>query len=122
MNKYIIRVVLFFLIFVAFLSSPTVAVADYHNFVQLCKNGSVSAVQAAIDYGANVNAKDGFNNTALHMAAKYNQNSDVVLLLLNAGANAKVRDNYYNMPIYYAENNPGLQGTPALEALRRASK
>ncbi|NCC61470.1 MAG: ankyrin repeat domain-containing protein [Verrucomicrobiae bacterium] len=120
MNKNITKMMLL-LILVVFLSSPAMAMSDW-DFVTLCKNGSTSAVQTAINgYGANVNAKDGYNNTPLHMAAKYNPNSGVVLILLNAGANAKAKDNYGNLPIYYAESNPGLQGTPALDALRRAS-
>ncbi|KKA22960.1 hypothetical protein T310_3011 [Rasamsonia emersonii CBS 393.64] len=53
--------------------------------------GHVDAVQALIDYGADIDAVDGFGRTALHHAA-LNGHLPVVALLLQNGADTEVVD------------------------------
>lgn len=51
------------------------------------------AVQAFIDAGAAVNAKDDYGTTALMIAVTQNQNTDIVKLLLKAGADFNAMKN-----------------------------
>ena len=48
-------------------------------------NGDLAGVSRALQQGANVNARDEYNNTALHWAAQWGH-ADVVKRLLEAGA------------------------------------
>ena len=55
-------------------------------------------------------------------AAEWNPNPDVVRLLLNAGADAKVKDNQGMMALDYAENNAMLAGTEVYRQLEEKSR
>jgi ankyrin repeat protein len=53
-------------------------------------NREVEAVKAALDAGADANAKDSYGIPALHRAMA---NSDIVKMLLEHGADPDIRDN-----------------------------
>ncbi|MCR5347791.1 MAG: ankyrin repeat domain-containing protein [Fretibacterium sp.] len=56
------------------------------NFLSLCRGGSLQEIQAALQEGADVNAKSSDGRTALMIAVQFNQNIEVLSLLLKAGA------------------------------------
>jgi ankyrin repeat protein len=58
------------------------------------RKGDVAAVTAALDRGADVNAKFRYGMTALFKAAERG-NTDVAKVLLDRGADVKVKDTFY---------------------------
>jgi ankyrin repeat protein len=60
------------------------------------RKGDVAAVTAALDKGADVNAKFRYGTTALFKAAERG-NAEVVKVLLDRGADLKVKDTFYQM-------------------------
>ena len=72
-----------------------------------------AAVQALLDQGTKVNARDwdGVGFTPLHRAARHNKNPAVVALLLDRGADAKLRDREGTLPVDLADKNEALKGT-----------
>jgi len=80
------------------------------NFFDICKSGTPEQIADAIKHGANVNVVETEQNnytgyTPLMIAAQYNANPDVIMELLNAGANVN------------AENNIGGGITPLMYAM-----
>jgi len=71
-------------------------------FIALCQSGTRSEVERAIRAGANVNAANENGWTALHFAALYNDDPEVVKLLLENGANIDARDEYGDTPLMNA--------------------
>ena len=71
----------------AALAAPGWAAMSDEEFLNLCQNGTAQEVRAALDAGADVNAKGEYGMTALMAAAWRNSNPEVVNVLLNAGAN-----------------------------------
>src|SRR5687767_15371449 len=59
------------------------------------RRGDAASVTALLDKGADVNAKFRYGATALFKAAERG-NLDIVKLLLARGADATVRDTFYN--------------------------
>ena len=55
-------------------------------------------------------------------AAARNRNSEIIIVLLKAGADAKVKDNKGKTAFEYAQNNAKLKGTDAYRQLEEASK
>jgi hypothetical protein len=72
------------------------------DFLSLCINGTGEEVERAIRAGANVNAADGDDWTALHFAALHNGDPSVVEILLENGANVNARDNDGDTPLMNA--------------------
>jgi ankyrin repeat protein len=56
------------------------------------------------------------------VAARYNQNPEVITTLLKAGADAKAKDSAGKTAFDYAKNNDRLEGTDAYSQLQEASK
>ncbi|HEU4796922.1 MAG TPA: ankyrin repeat domain-containing protein, partial [Pyrinomonadaceae bacterium] len=63
-------------------------------FFEAVRKGDVAAVTAALDRGADVNAKFRYGSTALFKAAERGH-APVVKLLLDRGADVKVKDTFY---------------------------
>jgi hypothetical protein len=63
-------------------------------FFEAVRKGDVVAVKAALDRGADVNAKFRYGSTALFKAAERGH-APVVALLLERGADVKVKDSFY---------------------------
>lgn len=59
------------------------------------RKGDAAAVTAALDKGADVNAKFRYGSTALFKAAERG-NADVAKILLDRGADVKVKDTFYS--------------------------
>ena len=63
---------------------------------------------------ADINVLDKFGATPLHLAANNTYNPEIIITLLKAGADGKIKDNAGNTPFDYAkENNSYLKGTDA---------
>ena len=77
-------------------------------------------IKVLIAAGDDINAKDKDGRTPLIFAATYS-NVQGVLILLNNGADAKVRDNFGMRPIDLAQTKKGFAGTEAMRKLRAAS-
>ena len=60
------------------------------------RKGDVAAVTAALDKGADVNAKFRYGSTALFKAAERG-NAEITKVLLDRGADVKVKDTFYQM-------------------------
>src|SRR5262245_22838974 len=65
-------------------------------FLLAVRNGDVAGVKAALGAGVNVNTKFRYDRMALSFAADRG-NSEVVKMLLDAGADVNVRDTFYGM-------------------------
>jgi len=75
-----------------------------HYAVHLSGRKAENAV-ALIQAGANVNARDNSGHTPLMLAVK-RQNAEVVNILLDAGANAKLRNRRKEIAFDYARGKP----------------
>jgi len=84
-------------------------------------SGTPQDVQAAIDKGADVNARSG-SETPLILAARHNPNPEVITTLLRAGADGKAKSNEGKTAFDYAQYNEKLKGTDALRQLQEASQ
>ena len=83
------------------------------------RDESAEAVQALIDAGAGVEARDELGATPLMYAAERSQSSDVVQTLLNAGADASPKDRDGKTAWDLIQENEALEGTPAYWALNQ---
>ena len=75
-----------------------------------------------LDAGADIEARDGDDNTPLILAAQYNSNPEVLLALLDAGADAGARNAAGLTALDLASTNPNLDGAPALRKLRKKTQ
>jgi len=57
-----------------------------------------------LNLGVDINARDTYGRTALHIAAMSNHN-DLVGFLIEQNADANLVDNYEKSPIAYASDN-----------------
>jgi len=79
-------------------------------------------ISTLLKAGVDPNAKNHCKLTALTVAAKVAKNPEVIIALLNAGADAKAKDEYGNTAISYKDINDSLAGTEALKQLEAASR
>ena len=70
-------------------------------FLDFCRDGTVQEVRKALKEGANANAKNNIDETALKLAAM-NNSADVVNALLSAGAEINVKDSKNKTELMYA--------------------
>ena len=72
------------------------ACAQITNFFELVETGTPQDVQAAIDKGADLSARDsGYGLTPLIAAAEDNPDPEVIAVLLKAGADIEARDSVH---------------------------
>ncbi|MCP4849575.1 MAG: hypothetical protein GY899_16675, partial [Verrucomicrobiaceae bacterium] len=64
----------------------------------VARNGYLASVQAHLDAGVDINARDQNGSTPLHWAARYGQ-KQVVELLINKGADVNAKDNSGSTPL-----------------------
>ncbi|MBR1437613.1 MAG: ankyrin repeat domain-containing protein [Synergistaceae bacterium] len=89
--------------------NPAMSDLDFRLF---CKNAPYEKIIQALDEGANPNASNSNNTTALMMAAQYNRNSRVIKALIEAGAELDAQNHKGNTALMYA----AMSSTP--EAVR----
>ena len=75
----------------------------YH-YLRFLQVGHLPIVKYLIEKGANIEAKDEYQKTPLHMASNYGK-TDVVKYLVSKGANKNAKDKYGNTPYYWAYSN-----------------
>jgi ankyrin repeat protein len=92
------------------------------DFFELVGTGTPQSVQAAINQGADVNARDNYVEIPLMWAARFNQNPEVITTLLMAGADAKAKNKAGKTAFDNAQANEKLKGTDAYRKLEEASK
>ncbi|MCR4818217.1 MAG: ankyrin repeat domain-containing protein [Fretibacterium sp.] len=86
------------------------------------KSGVPEVIKLLIVSGAEVNRQAGdYNFTALIAAAAGSTNPENIIALLEAGADAKIKDRWGKRAIDYARENSSLKGTKALKMLEEAS-
>ena len=87
------------------------------SFHDLVKEADAATVQAAIDAGADLEARDEYGRTPLLIAARSNENAEVVQLLLDAGADATATNENGENAWDLIQENEALEGSPAYWAL-----
>ena len=86
-------------------------------FLDFCRDGTVQEVRKALKEGANANAKNNIDETALKLAAM-NNSADVVNALLSAGAEINVKDSKNKTELMYAADYN--QDVEVIKALLKA--
>ena len=87
------------------------------SFLDLVQEADAATVQAAIDAGANLEARNEYGWTPLMAAAAYNENAAVVQALLDAGADATATNEDGESAWDLIQENEALEGSPAYWAL-----
>ena len=94
-------------------ANPALAAMSDADFFELVRSGTLQEIQEAIRNGANVNARVQVGFTPLMIAASFNPDPEVIITLIDAGAdvNAKCR-NYntalHNVPFFIPNPNPEM--------------
>ena len=89
------KVFLFSLTSLLFLQTATPSKQELNDqLYDAVRKGDVAGVTAALDHGADVNAKFRYGTTALFKAAERG-NEQIVKILLDRGADVKVQDTFY---------------------------
>tara|TARA_R110000744_G_scaffold120008_1_gene223671 strand:+ start:1263 stop:1610 length:348 start_codon:yes stop_codon:yes gene_type:complete len=81
---------------------------------------SVDTVSDCLMSGADLNARAENGFTPLHWAALYNENPEVIIALLDAGADGTAVNDDGETPFDAAKDNEALEGTDAYWALSDA--
>jgi ankyrin repeat protein len=76
------------------------------------------AVEALLSGKPNINALDSKKQSALMIAASNAGNPAIILLLLNAGANAKFEDNTGRTALDYFDQNKRIKNSPVRKELK----
>ena len=74
-------------------SAGQVASDTIMSLVELCRNGNLEGVKAALKSGTNVNTKNDYGQTGLIWAVRNNHNSVVDLLLSTPNIDVNLKDN-----------------------------
>lgn len=75
-----------------------------------CYMGAARCCALLLQAKAEINKKDAIDaGTALHFAAWKGDWPDIIQMLLDAGANRKLRNNYHKTPLEYAKDNRRMQ-------------
>ena len=89
------KVFLFSLAGLLFFQTPAPSKQELNDqLFEAVRKGDVAAVTAALDHGADVNAKFRYGTTALFKAAERG-NAEITKILLDRGADTKVKDTFY---------------------------
>ena len=69
--------------------------------LEKCEEGNLREVLALLDRGADINARNNYQNTPLHVACRYGK-IEVMMVLLDRGADIHARDKYQCTPLHEA--------------------
>lgn len=84
--------------------------------------GAFKACQLLIDAGANINALSKNGNTPLFDASESEPKIDVIMLLLESGADTSIRDNIGNTFVSIAESNKDVEAAHNTFLAKQAMK
>lgn len=87
---------------------------------EIAKDGTHEEMKAAIEAGVDIEARDDFGRTPLHLAAALNTTPEVLLVLLKLGADPKARSKGGYTPWDYIQLNEAMKNTKAYWALNDA--
>ena len=73
----------------------------YKALFEGCREGDYNKVRLALNFGADVEAKDDWGWTPLYWASKRNH-IEIVKLLIERGADVNAKDNMGRTPLYLA--------------------
>lgn len=79
--------------------------ADAFLHSQYWKVATFESVNSNITNGMDVNSRDKYGNTPLILAAFYNENSDIINLLIENGANVSAQNENGTTPLMNADHN-----------------
>src|SRR4030095_13156445 len=92
----LLKILLFSLLVLSFPQTPAPSKQELNDqLFEAVRKGDAAAVTAALDRGADVNAKFRYGTTALFQAAERG-NAAVAKILIDRGADVKVKDTFYN--------------------------
>ena len=99
------------------LSNPSVPVGKTPNIHQLVSDTAAEIVNALLNAGTYVDARNEDDRTSLHLAAKSEYGTaEIVNALPNAGANVNARDGEGKTPLYLAARDGTAEAANALQA------
>jgi len=75
---------------------------DTAHFMELCKNGTLSDIQNAVQSGADVNALDDHLRTPLMVAIRFNPHPEIISFLIQSGADVNAKDKAGWTPLMFA--------------------
>ena len=81
-------------------------------------NGDLAGVQAELDKGVDVNAKDGWEWTPLHIAAS-KSHKEIIELLIAKGADVNALNNKSDTPLNLAVPDSPFDSTEIADLLRK---
>jgi ankyrin repeat protein len=105
--------VVFIVLAAAFFWSCATTPMDDEEFLELVKTGSPEEIKAALQNGADVNARDDSGSTPLMYTAEYSEYPEVLQLLLDAGADVQVQNKEGHDAFNYIERNEALFNSDA---------
>jgi ankyrin repeat protein len=73
-----------------------------------CEAGDFNKVRLAINFGADLEAKNNSGRTPLHLASEFNRIS-IAKLLIEMGANLEAKDNQGRNPLHVATMNNSIE-------------
>ena len=87
-------------------SQPEPERVEYFTLLALCESGDATPerIQEFLDLRVDVNAKEKYGRRPLHFVA-YNENTEVIAILIKAGADVNAKDERGRTPLYYAAQN-----------------
>lgn len=77
---------------------------DQNAWFKAATDGDAQALKQLLDQGADVNAKDAAENTALHLATKHGL-QDIMRLLIEQGADVNAQNDYLSTPLHLTQRN-----------------
>jgi len=77
---------------------------DLNAWFKAAGSGDEEALQQLMNQGADVNAKDAGENTALHLATKHGH-KNIMHLLIAHGADVNAQNDYLSTPLHLTERN-----------------
>ena len=83
-------------------------------FVDMCKEGDLEGVRAALQKGTDVNAKDKHGQTGLMVALSSNHNSVVELLLKSPNIDVNQKDNWGSCALHLAASKQNIEALKLL--------
>ena len=113
------RLIILTLVGLAAVAARPVTAQSLHDDINLLK-ATPAAVQALLDRGADIHARDKYGATPLRRAARFNRIPAVTALLLDRGADATLRTEAGALPVELAAKNKVLTGTDVYWRLNEA--
>ena len=102
-----------------YVTKPVTTTGDNNPFltVEFWQTATPADVEKIIQSGGDVNALDASKKTPLMFAAHHAKNPDVLMTLLDNGADRTLWSAEQKRAVNYAMDNPNVKGTQAFKAI-----